>query len=283
MKTEKAPAGEKISLDFTPSELWDEVAKPSLDERMNTSSEAPSNWNGNITYQEAQRLARDGWPDGLKKIAPTLARVDDLVAHVLKEKVLVYDVVGDCPDVGAYLSGIPECMLAQDEQDGAAKVVRVIVNIGASFGVSAKTLEARGIVACALVDALERVGYRCEVVVKLALSSGGNEELISSVFKTAQEPLNLDRIAFALIHPAFFRRLLFRVLERMGGDGETGKKFRTPFSYGYGRPMPVQGEKGDIVITEMYGSGSEWTPEILAKEVLRYLKEVGVTMDPVTA
>ncbi|WP_196300559.1 hypothetical protein, partial [Streptococcus pneumoniae] len=44
----------------------------------------------------------------------------------------------------------------------------------------------------------------------------------------------------------------------------------------YGSPEPITGDKGDIIIGELYGTG--WTPERMADEVIKYLSEVGVHM-----
>lgn len=279
---EKKPTGDRrVNLELTPLELWDHIEKPCTDASMCSSEDPRSDWNGNITWAQAKDYARNGWCEGLEKVAPVIAQVDELVAHAIPGPVLAYDVVGDAPDVGAYLAGIPENMLTYQEQDGANKMIRVLVNLGASASVSPKALEARGIISCALVDALERVGYRCEVVAvwsSQVRDPKGDASLfydMKTVLKRAEEPLSLDRLTFALVHPAFFRRIMFRWMELIPDAQD-----RRAYSYGYGRPSPIIGEKGDVVVTEMYGGhGSDWTPEILAKEVGRYLKEVGVHMD----
>lgn len=276
------PKNRCIDQEFSPSELWDHVEKEPIGRDPDgwSSSKAAEAWNGNISWKKAKDYARNGWPEGTDKIAPTLARVDELIAHVMPEPRMSYDVVGDAPDVGAYLAGIPENMLTTEIQEGAARMVRVCVNVGASAGVSPRAIEARGIIACALTDALERAGYRVEVRAGWSQRTRDPKPNAEgalylgtwTTLKRAEEPLSLDRITFALIHPSFMRRILFRVMELI-----PDRQDRDAFTdNAYGCPCAVVGAAGDIIVTEMYGHGNDWTPEILAAEVGRYLKEVGV-------
>jgi hypothetical protein len=286
------PGTRVLDEEFTPAELWDHLAqrpagKPRYaDEGWSSEredgSDVTSGWYGagaaGGAYAEALRLAREGWPEGLKKIEPIVRRVDDLIAHAIPEPRPVYDIVGDAPDVGAYLAGIPEHMLQMETQEGAARIVRVLVNVSVSAHVPTRTIEARGAMACALVDALERAGYRVELHVgdRSDCNVDGKHYVYHAraVLKRADEPLSLDRIAFPLMHPAFARRLMFRAFELIR-DREMRDAF---MDAGYGRPAPIVGNAGDIIVGELYG-GAEWTPERLADEVARYLAEVGVHMD----
>ncbi len=261
---------------FTPSELWDHVEQEprGLNKGDGTLSyRESSEWYGGMSWAEAKNAARNGWPEGLAKIAPVLARVDELIAHALPENVIAWDVTGETPDVGALLSGVPENMMTTEEAEGAARMVRVLVNVGASCAVSASTIEARGTIACALVDALERAGYRCEVLAGWVQETRGYTYTTRALIKRAEEPLALDRIVFTLVHPSFMRRILFRCMELIPNKG-----MRDSFLRGnsYGCPSHMIGQAGDIVIGELYGTN--WTPDKCADEVKRYLQEVGVHM-----
>ena len=271
------PAGpvENVRVDFdSAAALWEHVAKKptSLAGHMDTLDSAPDAWNGNVTMQQALDLGAHGWPEGLTKVTPVVARVDDMIAHALPVKVTAYDVIGDAPDVGAYLSGVPESMLTVEDGERPNRMARVIINVGASANVKPETLEARGVIACALVDALERSGFRCEIILAHE-TRGWNGAIFSKrvMLKRAEEPLSMDMLTFPLVHPAMLRRVMFRCLELLTVEQRRG------IGKGYGASRPVIGEPGDIVIGELYGTG--WTPENCAKEVMRYLKEVGVHVD----
>lgn len=267
-------------VEMLPSELWDAADKPTAkgaSREDSTGTHASEDWDMGVGYKGAVRLAREGWPEGLELIAPVLARVDELVAHAMPEPQPVYDVVGDAPDVGAYLAGVPENMLTQEEAEGRHRLVRLLVNVSASWGVSSATIRARGTLACALADALERAGYRCEIFAVFSTDTRDGKHrsfTVRTLLKRAEEPLCMDRIVFALVHPAFMRRILFRIVEQIPDED-----FRESFigNGGYGRPASIVGDKGDVVISEMYGH--DWTAERIAEEVARYLAEVGVHME----
>ncbi len=287
----RAPSRDRRELiEMTPLELWDHIEKPVVPgpnqfTPSGGSEDRPNTWNGGITWAQAKDYARNGWPEGLARIAPVLARVDDMVARVMPEPRIAYDVVGDAPDVGAFLAGIPENMLTTEIGEGSARMVRILVNLGAA-AVEPDAIEARGIIACALVDALERVGYRCEVAAVWSARAWGDPRpgatgslfySFRTVLKQAEESLSLDRLTFALIHPAFFRRVMFRAMEMIPDVADRDK-----FVYGgYGAPAPVMGEAGDVIVTEMNSGEGHWTPETLAREVGKYLDEVGVHLDKV--
>jgi len=269
----RAPSSD-IREDFaSAAALWAHVAKTPDDmPGYMASIDTPSDrWNGNVTASQALDLGAHGWPDGLAKIAPVIARVDDLIAHALPVKVLAYDVVGDAPDVGAYLSGVPENMLTAEDGERPNHMARIIINVGASSSVSAETLEARGVIACALVDALERSGFRCEIIAAFETRGDGVTYAARVMLKRAEEALSMDMLTFPLVHPAMLRRVMMRCVEL------TPSAARRAIGRRYGSPAAIVGELGDIVIGEMYGTG--WTPENCAKEVMRYLKEIGVHVE----
>jgi hypothetical protein len=194
----------------------------------------------------------------------------------MPEERITHDVVGHFPDIGAYLAGEPENMIAYETVQGTApKVVRILVNCAASAAVSTKAIEARGAMACALIDALENAGYRCEVVAALEsyimLGPGVRYSIGARVMlKRAEEALCMDRLVFALVHPAFLRRIGFRLTELCPDTAARDSFIRGA----YGRTGTVVGGPGDIVIGEM--DDADWTPERVAEEVRRYLAEVGV-------
>jgi hypothetical protein len=149
---------------------------------------------------------------------------------------------GDEVDVGLYLSGEPECMTdwVMAETPSFGKVVKVIVHLTGTAGVSAEALMYRGLLACLLIDTLEASGLRCEVwgLPKCSADNGGDDPkyLAQVLLKPADEPVELDRLAFMLAHPAVFRRFGFRLMEQEP-EGSWAYEESTD-GYGVSVPLP---------------------------------------------
>ncbi len=116
----------------------------------------------------------------------------------------IADVTGAGYDVGAYLSGEPECWLRFSEQAGR-RAVRIGLCARASGGVPLEALMARGAAVMAIALLLQAHGQPVEVDVlfpcdfrplKLRLADASSGSV-----------LDLDRMAFGLVHPACYRIL----------------------------------------------------------------------------
>lgn len=201
-------------------------------------------WTKTRDYAHAMRLASDGWPEGRSQMvagvssAPTSARH---ATHWL-------DVAGAYPMVPAAVAGDPACMVACGEESDPRGIVRLVVGGFYSAGNSKKSITNRGVALCAVIDAVEATGRRVEVVWAVwgkAIRTGGEPYRINVTVKDASEPLDLDRLAFALAHPSAFRRLMFRQVERHYSKEDHGTS--------YGMPMPVKDDQpGAIVIQPMH-------------------------------
>ena len=82
------------------------------------------------------------------------------------------------------------------------------MDIGNSAGLSEGSIRYRGERIIRLIDALESMGVRCELVV----IDSGKTAHIECVVKEYESPLILEDLAVAT-HPEFSRRLCFRVAE----------------------------------------------------------------------
>lgn len=131
-------------------------------------------------------------------------------------------------------------------------IVRVLVPVGGSWDVPAEGIRWSGAVGIVFADALERAGYRTDIVGvygygdfngdapwvnggKFNGKSHGAVPLISSfVVKGAEEPLDIERAAIALVHPGFFRTVVASTVpvEADAVGGVCGN--------GYGNVMPIK-------------------------------------------
>jgi hypothetical protein len=83
----------------------------------------------------------------------------------------------------------------------------------------------RGAAVVALIDKIQSEGQRVELIAFCHIAGRRNDRLIMAVtVKRPEEPIDMDRVAFALAHPSMLRRAFFRVVEflyphHLGGYG----------------------------------------------------------------
>lgn len=172
------------------------------------------------SFEESVSLARNGWPEGLKSI---LAQVEHLETHIPTRQArteLVMSQVGPGTlDMGRYINGHPEPYVITQvnyedvREDAPGTVIRVVFNISASSGVGAETMYRKGAVVAMLVNLLERSGKRVELIVGGASGYSTIAETTVCV-KRPQDPLDMERLVFAVAHASCFRALMFSIWEQ---------------------------------------------------------------------
>jgi hypothetical protein len=218
-----------------------------------------ASWSGAPTFDAAVKLAREGWPEGLRKIEPLARAISTVVGEKVIRPEIRYEVTGDTIDMGRHLTGEPESFMVWEDSERVAKgrsskVVKIAVNTFISGGVDASRFILRGAAICALVDALEACGFRCEVVATFAGKSYNNglHEVVTTV-KAADAPLQLDQLVFTMAHVSTFRRLQFSYLETR--SPEVADAFGAG-SYYY---MPgTSTEQADIIMPAIAYSDAQW-------------------------
>lgn len=173
-------------------------------------------WSG-VSWHEALKLAREGWKEGRENLTRELdaANILNLSATVRAEKL---DVAGSFPLVPAAVAGDPLNMFTIGlERAKTRPIFRFIVNLSTSATVSGSYITNRGAAVLSWVDKLENDGARCEIIVIWASKCGvkaPNNQLLWVPVKRADEPLDVDRMAFVLTHPSMLRRICFAATER---------------------------------------------------------------------
>lgn len=167
-------------------------------------------WTLGASYDDALKLARDGWQEGAKRMATGLVRlpaIDSVPDYV-------FDVAGYLPDVGRYCAGMPDNMLRYpDEEMGSKPVLTLAVNVCANWTTNADYMANFGLAVARYVDELEASGYRVELLAGTVTTDGTRVVNVWTV-KRAADAMNLASVAFSIGHPAAFRRLGFALLER---------------------------------------------------------------------
>jgi hypothetical protein len=177
---------------------------PTRDNSAWRENEKRTTFTGTVSMAHALDLARNGWIDGM-------GITDKLTVDAAQSKRRYHDVAGGTVNVGRMLSGDPRHMVRRTRQPGHRNI-RLFVSFGMWRGIGQAIATFRALVIAAMIDLLEREGYRCEVIAVSAsrhLESLLPRDQFAIRVKAAHERLSLLDISFALGHPSFSRRLAF--------------------------------------------------------------------------
>jgi hypothetical protein len=247
----------KALLDFcTGPAAWSPYSCASVTNPPETHWDLGAGWDG------AVRMATTaGWPEGRDRMARAVQGAADL-ARFDTTRALDRDVAGAFPHVPLAIAGDPACMIVPADLDTAARpIVRVVVNLGRSGETKAGAIANLFGAVLSCVDAVEAAGQSVELTAIRCSAgkflAGGPDRrpegkgalMMRAPLKRAGEPLELDRMAFALAHPAFHRRLLFRFLER--------HPHAAPLADSYGTSIDPPQEPGTIYVPAMTYYGAD--------------------------
>ncbi len=205
-------------LEVTPDKNWSD--RKSKSDR--------GEWAGTRDWQTAVDYAVKGWPEGMKKVTAKIG----LNRALEKSKVREYDVFGERPEIGRFLSGVPVCMVRRViKQSTRRPIVDIVINASYSSRVSADTIMNYGAAIAIVIDELEEQGFSVGLYVGAAneykAEDGNNYGVLVDVKKSG-EHMDLERMIFFTANPAFLRRMVFAYWE-------TKYEGTSSFRYGYGR------------------------------------------------
>lgn len=172
------------------------------------------------TFDDAVALASKGWPEGAARVAELRDGCEAFLAAAKAAKTRGYgwDVTGHFIDVGRLMSGEPECCGYEQDDDGGlgSKVASIRLNACVSGSVSADAIISRGLTVLVAADLLESCGIRCEILVSQATHNGNLLVENNVTVKAPGAPVDIDKLAFSIAHPSFFRRFGFAFCESHG-------------------------------------------------------------------
>lgn len=215
-----------------------------------TEGESNRRWTWTENYDEALHLAVAGWAEGFKRVTVKAEAIARATGKLTMDPRLAE--AGDEVDVGMFLSGDPECMIEYPLEARRAPVVKIVVSVSFSSGVEAESIYNRGAAVVAAIDALEGDGVRVEVELDHSVGASGFTVRRRVVVKRGEEPLDRDKLAFALCHPSTLRRLFFRLYEQRGED-----YWRKCGGMTYGAPVDPLEDEGAITVPSLTGRGFE--------------------------
>ena len=226
-------------------------------------------WALGMPYKEADRILRTGgyWKEGADLVRQRVFEYEQSMNMGLGPST-DYDVAGFMPDVSEYVKGSPTPMIAEKD-DGlliASKpIVRIGVNTAMLCDVDAKYALNRGAAVASLVDFLESRGQRCEVWALARMRDGWCKDVpdlnVDVMVKPSHVQWDPGSIAFTLAHPAWFRRLIFRVIE-------SRQEWEKPASEGYGQTAAIIHDLDEWDI--YFGSLSRWGDSVSQESVTHY-------------
>lgn len=183
-------------------------------------------------FNEAVKLFKSGWSDMATKLVQKLKVIESKTEPTMKPK-NVLGVAGYQAIVPLYLQGVPSNMVTKKMTPVKQKVITLNKSIDYKGSVNADQIIEESIKAMQIVKKLEAQGYRCNLNIVLGVTAGyglGAKQFVIKVkIKSANEKLNVSKLAFPLVHPSMLRRLFFRFIEVYPNVTDS-------FAYGYGRP-----------------------------------------------
>lgn len=205
-------------------------------DQMLCQAERPGTWNNSArmgsntfcggSFDQALKLARHGWPEGVEMVKKAIADLPPVAGRGVARG---YDVAGAYPVAARAAAGMPDAMRTRKRDAGSRPVVRVAVDLCVSKSTGTSAMVAHGASLLSVIDSIEQAGTRVEVMIG-ATTESDHDDVVRTVVATvkrAQDPYNLDTLAFWLIHPTAFRRILF-------GVWDSDRLFE-PLGYSYGR------------------------------------------------
>jgi len=213
-----------------------ETGETSMTDR-SSRREGETSWAG-ATWEQSLDLGRNGWQAGTDQLTDSIKGFQSILPSYRVRLETAMDITGPgVLDFGRWATGHPEAWMIQQEtaviDPYAGKIIRIVFNISASGGVSTREMMDKGATIVGLIDLLEQSGKRVEL--DLVHGTKPNRTSIRGRVrvKESDAPLDIERIAFAIAHPASFRRIAFSIWELAPESAR--KECRVTAHGGYGQ------------------------------------------------
>lgn len=205
-----------------------------------SSVEADKHWTKTENFEEAVSLFKNGWSDMASKLVQKLKVIESKTEPTMKPRNTL-SVCGYQAVVPLYLQGVPNNMMNKKMVPVKQKVITLNKSIDYHGGVSADKIIDESIKAMQIIKKLEAQGFRCNLNIVLGTSAGWGKDakqfIIKVRIKSANEKMNISKLAFPLVHPSMLRRLFFRFIEVYPNVTKN-------FVSGYGHPATSEELRG---------------------------------------
>ena len=182
--------------------------QPAFKDDSHTNSER---FTGTASYDEAEERMMKGDSDLQKKIEEAgVAQTRIKVQKQAQRRQTYSSVVGALPNVPAYISGAPNCMIAQRLIKTKKKVLTVGYSMTAHGGVDKEDIiKASAKIVSAILN-IEATGVRVNLYTLFCAKKNNNTIGLSLKIKDASRKIDTLRMSYPLAHSSFLRRQCFR-------------------------------------------------------------------------
>ncbi|AYR03276.1 hypothetical protein SEA_OCTOBIEN14_144 [Gordonia phage Octobien14] len=208
-------------------------------------------WAGAKSIPEAVQGLLDGLADEGIRAAEDAKDFVSKVAADSPAWVTQWDVTGHTVDVGAFLSGEPECMLYDTRIEAPSEVVEVVAQVGVHAGIKPKSVRAYGRQIMRLLLSVDAMGLQSELWVDWSVK-GRDGRIMSTRIKakSAGEYLDPGVIAYAVTSVATLRCILLPLMHDMSESDQRN----WGVGGGYGQPANAR--------PELYSAGAFILPRL---------------------
>lgn len=231
-------------------------------------------WAGTDTFEEALELAHSGDVKQFKTIEKEARLLLDSLSANIERQDTIYDVEGRNIDIARFVDNEPECWM-DFTPTSKKSIVEVTVCIGGNCSVTAETLRRKGMASMILVQLLELNGYRVGVTIAETTQRSDAEFVTLARVKEPNQPMDGPRLAFAICHPASFRRLWFSIAETLTADECKRWGIRNDGGYGCSVEIPKK-YRGKVYIGPAEGAIHVETDKDMKEWVLQQAEKCGV-------
>lgn len=214
-------------------DTWDaaEALEAPRDAKTDASINTNNSWCGS-SIEEARDWARHGWEAGVAGIDPGNPILGEgevpSFEFGLGEE-------GVEPDIGAFLSGEPECMGDMRRVPIAKPLVRIGIDMSVSSFVASERMMRVGKTVVMLVQRLRSAGFPTSVDVCFSVTGQGGARCDTIIHvQDAGQPIHEGILAFFVGNPSSLRRAMFALCETY--DKQERTQFGYYNSFGYGHP-----------------------------------------------
>lgn len=174
------------------------------------------------SYEEAENLLLHGWDEMAEKMTKKINNVK--CQNGYKNKT-VYGVQGYQACVPRYLQGMPDSMVSNKRIVEKQKILNIVKDFGYSGSTSAQTIENESIKVLKTVRDLESRGYRVNLSIAFVSKHHGKYISMMIKIKNASQRMNIKQMAFPMVHPSMFRRIVFGMIERLEETKNFGRGY----------------------------------------------------------
>jgi hypothetical protein len=233
------------------------------DGRYRASMKASDDFQGHVSNEEFEAMLNDGWREGIEDAEG----LDGLASDAQERLTFVRNIGGAFPVVPAFLSGDP-CAMLQPRTDLNDNVRGVTLVLDGAYNCNVKghtvlkyAKQVMKLVAWLEAERIETAVYVTHTV-QQRTSGNGTRCMYVTPIREAGQIMQPERIA-SILHPAFFRRAWFSLLEHECYELKYKDSERGVRGGGYGRSThatldevkQVLPEHHAVILMPQVGSG----------------------------